>query len=189
MININANNVSEFHISAKCIETNPCQHTCWFFFADGEPPISVDLYKEDIKSYLSQIDKNKILNLCGDEHFTQTTSLYPNINNSISDITSNYNNDDITSNYNNDIAYINRQTSTNNNNPLNIEINANQVSSFTISNECMESFPCKHKCTIVSDDAIVTKTLNRTEIKWCIDKIPQKNINYEGFNLTHFNAC
>jgi hypothetical protein len=88
---INVNNISEFHINAKCIRTDLCQHTCWFFFADGKPLVSVDLYKKDIEGYLSKIDKNKIRNLCGDEHFTQTTSLYPNLNNSISDITPNYN--------------------------------------------------------------------------------------------------
>ena len=41
---INVNNISEFHVSNLCMESHPCQHKCWFVFADGKPQVSVVLY-------------------------------------------------------------------------------------------------------------------------------------------------
>jgi hypothetical protein len=162
---INANNLLQDQFIPSCYEIDKSSHDPKDAFQVGNIPIGCKC-KEYVERYLSQIDKNKI-----------PCSLWENkVLNPLP---------------NKDISHKHKQRYSKrlicNNAPLNTKIDINQVSSFKIYRGCIDVYPCMHKCTILSGDAEVTKTLDATQIKWCVDKISNDKITYDGVSSSHFD--
>ena len=174
---ISINNLSKLYVDSYCMQSTPCKHKCTFTYANGKES-TVTLNSKKIKCYLSAIDKDKVNVQYNHKHFGGSTFL-DTVNDDIPPKRCDNRGD------NNHMLYAYKHTYPDSDSSVNTNIDVNQVSSFEISRSCMQKDPCKHKCTIVSGDTIVTKTLSQPEINYYIDNIPSDKINYNG-GRSHF---
>ena len=111
------------------------------------------IYKDDIKGYLSKIDKDKIY--CSYRHFRDAPP---------------------SSRVSDDSNSINKRTPASNNNPLLAGVDVSQVSHFDIGDSADEA---KYKCSILVDNKRITKMLSKPETDQFLNTLFDANFRYE----------